>query len=90
MVGYINTVEDMQLFRFQGEQKMEIPENVRLNEDAAYVEKLKNVMAKNGGYCPCRIQHIPDNICICKEFREQLADPDFTGFCHCKLYYKEK
>ena len=47
-------------------------------------------MAKNGGYCPCRIQHIPDNICICKEFREQLADPDFTGFCHCKLYYKEK
>ena len=35
---------------------MDLPQNVRLNEDAAYVEKLKNVMAKNGGYCPCRIQ----------------------------------
>ena len=69
---------------------MELPPNVRLNEDAGLVEKLRNVMAKNGGYCPCRIQHIPDNLCICREFREQIADPAFTGFCHCKLYYKEK
>ena len=69
---------------------MELPPNVRLNEDTALVEKLRNVMAKNGGYCPCRIQHIPDNLCICREFRDQIADPTFTGFCHCKLYYKEK
>ena len=69
---------------------MDLPENLRLNEDDAYVEKLKKVMAKNGGYCPCRIQHTPENLCICKEFQEQLADPGFTGFCHCKLYYKEK
>lgn len=69
---------------------MELPANVRLNENSEYVEKLRNVMAKNGGYCPCRIQHTPENLCICKEFRDQLADPEFTGFCHCKLYYKEK
>ena len=69
---------------------MDLPENVRLNPDGAYVEKLRNVMAKNGGYCPCRLLHIPDNICMCLEFRNQLADPGFTGFCHCKLYYKEK
>lgn len=69
---------------------MELPPNVRLNDDAGLVEKLRNVMARNGGYCPCRIQHTPENLCICKEFRDQLSDPGFTGFCHCKLYYKGK
>jgi ferredoxin-thioredoxin reductase catalytic subunit len=69
---------------------MELPENVRLSEDTAYVQKLREVMAKNGGYCPCRIQRTPENICICAEFRAQIADPDFTGFCHCKYYFKEK
>ena len=69
---------------------MELPLKVRLNEDTGLVEKLRNAMAKNGGFCPCRILRTPENRCICKEFREQLADPEFTGFCHCKLYYKEK
>jgi len=27
---------------------------------------------------------------MCKEFRDQIADPDFEGFCHCMLYYKYK
>ena len=26
----------------------------------------------------------------CKEFRLQMADPDFEGWCHCRLYYKSK
>ena len=71
-------------------EKTVLPANVRLNDDTAYVEKLRKVMAGNGGYCPCRIQRTEDNICICTEFRGQIADPDFEGFCHCKLYYKEK
>ena len=25
-----------------------------------------------------------------KEFRDQIADPDFEGYCHCMLYYKSK
>ena len=25
-----------------------------------------------------------------KYFRDQCADPDFEGYCHCLLYYKEK
>ena len=25
-----------------------------------------------------------------KEFRDQINDPDFEGFCHCMLYYKSK
>ena len=69
---------------------VELPENVRLNEDSGYVEKLRAVMAKNGGYCPCRILRTAENICICAEFRNQMADPEFEGFCHCKLYYKSK
>ncbi|MBO5306422.1 MAG: ferredoxin thioredoxin reductase catalytic beta chain [Lentisphaeria bacterium] len=68
---------------------MELPENVKCNPDPVYVEKLRSVMAKNGGYCPCRLQRIPENICICKEFQEQIADPDFKGYCHCRLYCKE-
>ena len=28
--------------------------------------------------------------CICKEFKEQIADPEFEGYCHCMLYYKSK
>ena len=69
---------------------MGLPPKVILNKDAGLVEKLRNAMTKNGGFCPCRILHTPENICICKEFREQIADPGFSGFCHCKLYYKEK
>ena len=71
-------------------EKFELPGNVRFSEDLAYVEKLRSVMEKNGGYCPCRIQRTDENICVCAEFRSQIADPDFEGFCHCKLYYKSK
>ena len=45
-------------------------------------------MAKRGGYCPCRLEIIEDNKCMCKEFRDQIADPEYEGFCHCMLYYK--
>ena len=33
---------------------------------------------------------IPENKCMCKEFRDQIADPDFEGYCHCMLYYKSR
>ena len=69
---------------------MELPKNVKLNPDTEYVDKLREVMKKNGGFCPCRLQKTPENICICEEFKEQIADENFTGYCHCKLYYKEK
>ena len=63
---------------------------IRLNEDKEVVEKIKAGLKAKGGYCPCRLQKTEDNKCICKEFREQMADPDFEGYCHCLLYYKEK
>lgn len=62
---------------------------ILLNEDADYVAKVRAGILKKEGYCPCRIEKSPDNYCVCQEFRDQIADPDFEGFCHCRLYYKE-
>ena len=63
---------------------------IKLNENAEIVKGLKDAMAQNGGYCPCRFEHTQDTKCMCKEFREQIKDPNFEGYCHCRLYYKTK
>ena len=63
---------------------------VRFNEDAELVAQIKEGLKRKGGYCPCRLQNTEDTKCICKEFREQIADPEFEGYCHCLLYYKSK
>ena len=63
---------------------------VYLNPDEEMVKSVQEGLARTGGYCPCRIQRIPENICMCEEFKAQIKDPDFEGFCHCMLYYKEK
>ena len=63
---------------------------VRLNEDKEVVEPVREGLKRTGGYCPCRLQRTDDTKCICKEFKEQMADPDFEGYCHCMLYYKSK
>ena len=61
-----------------------------LNPDAEIVKKIREGLERTGGYCPCRLQRTPDTKCMCKEFRDQIKDPDFDGFCHCLLYKKEK
>ena len=60
------------------------------NENKEIVKKIREGLEKTGGYCPCRIQRTPENKCMCEEFRRQIADPDFEGYCHCLLYYKSK
>ena len=62
---------------------------VRLNEDQEMVRMIREGLKKTGGYCPCRLEHTEENKCICKEFRDQIADPDYKGYCHCMLYYKD-
>ena len=62
---------------------------VRFNEDQQIVQMVKDGLKRTGGYCPCRLERSEENKCICKEFREQIADPDFKGYCHCMLYYKD-
>lgn len=63
---------------------------ITLNPDEEIVKAVKAGLEKKNGYCPCRMEKNEDNKCMCKEFREQIKDPDFEGFCHCMLYYKEK
>ncbi len=63
---------------------------VRLNENEQLVKTIKDGLEKTGGYCPCKLDRSDDNKCICKEFREQIADDSFEGYCHCMLYYKSK
>lgn len=63
---------------------------IRLNENESVVNTVKEGLKRTGGYCPCRLERTEDNKCICREFREQIADPNFEGYCHCMLYYKEK
>ena len=60
------------------------------NPDEKVANMIKEGLKDTGGYCPCRVQRIEDNKCMCKEFRDQVADPNFEGFCHCRLYYKYK
>ena len=63
---------------------------IRLNEDEAIVKSVKEGLERTGGYCPCRLQRTEEYKCMGKEFKEQVKDPDFEGYCHCFLYYKEK
>ena len=63
---------------------------VRENENREIVERVKKGLERTGGYCPCRLSRTPEYKCMCEEFRRQIADPDFEGYCHCMLYYKEK
>lgn len=63
---------------------------VRLNENKEIVDTIKQGLKEKNGYCPCRVEINEDNKCICKEFKEQIADPDFEGYCHCMLYYKSR
>ena len=61
---------------------------VSLNKDEEVVKTVKEGLKRTGGYCPCKLQRTEDNICMCKEFKEQIADPSIEGYCHCMLYYK--
>ena len=63
---------------------------IRLNENEEVVKTVKEGLLRTGGYCPCRLNRTEDYKCMCREFKEQIADPDFEGYCHCLLYYKEK
>ena len=63
---------------------------VRLNENTEIVERIREGLKQRDGYCPCRIPKTEENKCMCQEFKDQIADPNFEGYCHCMLYYKSK
>lgn len=63
---------------------------IRLNENADVVKMVKEGLKRTGGYCPCMREQNENTKCMCKDFREKVSDPNFEGYCHCMLYYKEK
>ena len=63
---------------------------IRLNENTEIVEAIKEGLKRTGGYCPCRRERTEEFKCMCQEFKDQIKDPDFEGYCHCMLYSKEK
>lgn len=63
---------------------------IRLNEDPEIVATIKAGLRAKDGYCPCRVGKSEEFKCMCREFRDQIADPNFEGYCHCLLYYKSK
>lgn len=61
---------------------------IRLNENEEIVAAVKEGLKKRGGYCPCRRDIKEAYKCMCQEFKDQIQDPTFEGYCHCMLYYK--
>ena len=63
---------------------------IKFNNNPNIVNAIREGLKKKEGHCPCRLEQTEDTMCMCKEFREQIADPEFEGYCHCMLYYKSK
>ena len=63
---------------------------VKLNENKEVVDTIREGLKRTGGYCPCRLNRTEEYKCMCEEFKKQIADPNFEGYCHCLLYYKTK
>ena len=53
---------------------------IRVNEDAEVVRTVREGLKATGGYCPCRQERTPEYKCVCQEFRQQCADPNFEGY----------
>ena len=47
---------------------------ITLNPDTEIVASVKEGLKAKDGYCPCRMERTPDTKCMCKEFRDQIAD----------------
>lgn len=61
---------------------------VKLNSDKKTVDIVAAGVLRKHGFCPCRLQALPEFFCPCDEFKGQLADENYHGLCHCRLYLK--
>ena len=48
-----------------------------------YNPEIEKALKENDGYCPCKLARVPENKCVCEEFRQSGL-----GECHCGLYIK--
>lgn len=62
---------------------------ITTNPDKEVVNKIREKLKKNSGYCPCRLKKTPETKCMCKEFRDMIKNGK-NGMCHCGLYIIKK
>ena len=65
-----------------------VPPEITYNPDTKIRDVVLKGLQKKEGYCPCRLPKTPEFFCPCAEFRGQMADPNYHGLCHCRLYQK--
>ncbi len=53
------------------------------NKDKEKVAEIQAALKKNEKYCPCKLEKIDENKCMCFEFLT-----GGLGMCHCGLYEK--
>ena len=59
---------------------------IAVTQDAETAKKVRQALFENDGYCPCKLQHLPENLCICQDFLDAAAGT----YCKCGLYYKQE
>ena len=55
------------------------------NPDKNFVKEVREKIKENNGHCACAITFNDDNMCMCKDFRDQISEGR-AGMCHCELY----
>ena len=63
---------------------------IKVNPNQEIANMIREGLKQTGGYCPGRLERTEENKCMCEEFKAQIKDPEFEGYCHCMLYYKSK
>ena len=63
--------------------------HIKTNPDTDYVKEVRRQLKSNNGYCPCKLEHKPENKCMCREFTE-MCERGESGMCGCGLYIVEQ
>jgi hypothetical protein len=77
-------VEEKKCYKYEITD-VEAAYQIFMNPDKEKFDKIKESINANDGFCPCRLEHIPENRCMCKQFRER----DSEGWCKCRAYFKK-
>lgn len=52
---------------------------VNKNKTIEEIEQIRQAIRSNKGYCPCKVEQIPENKCMCSELLN-------NHICECELY----
>lgn len=77
-------------FTLENAEKAAVTINAQVNPETKIAQTIINALNKTiktygKMYCPCKINKVEENLCPCKEFRE---NPDMKK-CYCGLYVRK-